>query len=329
MQSPSASDDDATEFIDFLNIVYWGFVWQTVLFGVSICQGFLYFSNYNDRFPLKAYVSFLLFLDVSSTIAWTTGLHTDIVQNWGASVSLSFSSPFLVAESVSTLTMTFLTQMFFAHRVYLLHPSRPPIPVIIVIFAMIALGGGITRITLSLTTSSDAISAARVKVANLLENGFAAVGDTVATIAMCLKFVESALDTRRMASVLRRLMIYTVNRGITVTLVHISIVAFYWCAPEKLYWAPLHMCAGKLYVNTLLAMLNARQGLRSDAGFTDRSDGTEQSSTFGVKALVDPTDVVLSSIDLAPAMPISSIHRSSFTHKEALGSKALTPPPHP
>ncbi|TDL16526.1 hypothetical protein BD410DRAFT_795291 [Rickenella mellea] len=87
------------------------------------------------------------------------------------------------------------------------------------------------------------------------EGGFAAMGDIVATTAMCFTFVESVMYTRRLSSVVKLLLIYTINRGVLVTTVQILIVALFW-------YAPIHMCLGKLYVNTLRE-LNSRQRLRS------------------------------------------------------------------
>ncbi|TDL14606.1 hypothetical protein BD410DRAFT_845886 [Rickenella mellea] len=87
--------------------------------------------------------------------------------------------------------------MFFARRVYLLDSHRKRIPVIIIIFTVLAFGGGIVRLFRMLTTTFDQIMQREFKILNIFESGFAAVSDIVATIAMCFKFVETAMDTRR------------------------------------------------------------------------------------------------------------------------------------
>ncbi|TDL15241.1 hypothetical protein BD410DRAFT_125119 [Rickenella mellea] len=120
MQSPPASSGNTTaQFLGFMNTIYWGSVVSTVLFGVSICQGYFYFSNYNDRPAVKVCVTFLLFLDISSTIVWTIGLHQNLIRSWRITTSLASEIPFMASESVITLILIFLTQMFFARRVYL------------------------------------------------------------------------------------------------------------------------------------------------------------------------------------------------------------------
>ncbi|TDL16585.1 hypothetical protein BD410DRAFT_795240 [Rickenella mellea] len=300
---------------------------QTSLLGVSVRKGYFYFSKYHDRLALKVYVreffpigdrvaaapsianlfkvAFLLFLDMCSTLVWGIGLHGSLIRSRGKPVSVTSAIPFLAAGSAMTLTITFASQLFFSRRVYLLDSSRLRISVIVTISALLALGGGITRIIVMLAPPPDATAQGIFNITNTFENGFAAVSDIVATIAMCFKFVETAMDTRRwdpsaikttsdwllkyvcfrMTSLLRRLMIYTVNRGIVVTSVQILTLVLYWHAPDKLYWMTFHMCVGKLYVNTLLAMLNARRQLRSISEYIDHSERNEKPSTLVVHAI--------------------------------------------
>ncbi|TDL15242.1 hypothetical protein BD410DRAFT_796572 [Rickenella mellea] len=310
MQSPSASDGDTAQFLAFMNNAFWGTVVSTVLFGVSLCQGYFYFTDYDDRLALKVYVTFLLFLDISSTVVWTAGLHKSLILNWGISVSPTSERPYAAAESVITLVLTFLTQLFFAHRVYILGSYRRIIPIIIALFALIGLVGGLTRVIFELTNSFGVIVTRKFKIVNGFENGFAAMSDVVATIAMCIHFVESAMDTRRMTSLLRRLMIYTVNRGILVTLFQTLILALYLSAPLGLNWIPFHMCVGKLYVNTFLAMLNARRRLRSNAGFTNRNESTAKSSTIIINAMVNSADDMTATLDWMPSAAFGNSHSS-------------------
>ncbi|TDL13164.1 hypothetical protein BD410DRAFT_847263 [Rickenella mellea] len=57
------------------------------------------------------------------------------------------------------------------------------------------------------------------------------------------------------------------------------------------------MCVGKLYVNTLLAMLNARQRLRSYTVSTIQSNCDENPSTLVIHSIVHSTDEIPASSD--------------------------------
>ncbi|TDL21748.1 hypothetical protein BD410DRAFT_828964 [Rickenella mellea] len=315
MHSPPASDGDGTaELLAFMSNAYWGTVVSIVLFGVSLCQGYFYFSIYNDRLALKAYVTFLLLLDVFSTVVWTAGLHKSLVLNWGMSVSPPDTTPFSATESAITLVITFMTQMFYAHRVCILGSNRRTTPIIIFIFALFSFVGGLARVIFQSTNPLGVLVTRKFKIVNGFENGFAALSDIVATIAMCFHFVETAMVSNRMTSVLRRLMVYTVNRGIIVTLVQLLILALYLSDPLGLTWIPFHQCIGKLYVNTferrrssgyvrkpyqprtpfLLKLpdnrLNTRRRLRSNAGFSSHNESTTKTSTLVIQSEVDSAD---------------------------------------
>ncbi|TDL21744.1 hypothetical protein BD410DRAFT_789508 [Rickenella mellea] len=294
MHSPSASGGDGTvdtaQFLAFISHAYWGTVVSTVLFGVSLCQGYIYYSTYDDGVILKGYVAFLLLLDVFSTVAWTAGLHYVLILNWGTPVFPPETTPFSATESVSTLIVTFLTQMFYIHRVYILGYNRRTTPITIFTFALLSFVAGLARVGLQSTNTLSIIATRKFKIVNGFENGFAALSDVVATVAMCCHFFETAMVSSRMTSLLRRLMLYTLNRGIVVTLVQILLLALYLHAPLGLTWVPFRRCIGKLYINTFLAMLNSRRRLRSYASFSNRNESTSNSSTLVIQPKVDSAD---------------------------------------
>ncbi|TDL23437.1 hypothetical protein BD410DRAFT_787272 [Rickenella mellea] len=246
-----------------LELNFWGHVGATPLLGVSIFQGYIFFTHYNDSLQLRSFVGFLLLLDVLSTVLNTFALRTIIITNWGNPATLLGAKSTLAAESAVTLVVTWLTQLFFAYRVRQVNPTTRVIPVLIVLFATLGIAAGMTRVHFLVVLPFQDLVKLKFKVLNTCAGGFAALSDGLAIIAMCLTFVQTAIDTKRFQSVLRYLLIYTANRGIIVTSAQILVVVLYVYAPTKFYWAPVHDCLSKLYLNTLLAMLNSRALLRS------------------------------------------------------------------
>ncbi|TDL23430.1 hypothetical protein BD410DRAFT_160284 [Rickenella mellea] len=242
---------------------FWGLAVATILLGVSIFQGYIFFTNYNDSCRLRLFVAVLLLLDFSTTFFYSFALREMLIVNRGSPSNLSGAGPTLLAESTATLVVTWLTHLFFAFRVYQINHGNRIVPVLIVIFASLSLAAGIIRVKFMVVLSLNNMVTLRYKILNTLSGVFAAISDILATVSMCLTFVHSAFDTKRLDSVLRHLMIYTFNRGIIVTSAQILVVVLYVYAPQKFYWFPVHICLSKLYVNTLLAMLNSRARLRS------------------------------------------------------------------
>ncbi|KAF8577647.1 hypothetical protein K439DRAFT_535079 [Ramaria rubella] len=57
---------------------------------------------------------------------------------------------------------------------------------------------------------------------------------------------------------INRIMFNFVNRGVLITIVQISFVVWWFAQPTTFNWAPFYFATGKLYLTTLLALLNMR-----------------------------------------------------------------------
>jgi len=76
----------------------------------------------------------------------------------------------------------------------------------------------------------------------------------------------------RTNTVITRIVLWTINRGVIVTLLQISLCALFGVGPVKLLWSPVHLIISKVYTNTFIAMLNSRPKLRSYLENRDRSN---------------------------------------------------------
>ncbi|TDL23435.1 hypothetical protein BD410DRAFT_160569 [Rickenella mellea] len=246
-----------------LELNFWGHVGATPLLGVSMFQGYIFFTNYNDSFRLRLFVGCLMLLDFSTTLFNSLSQRTIIITNSGNPATLTGAKSTLAAEAAATLVVTWLTQIFFAFRVHQVSPTRRVILVLIVFFASLAIAVGMVQTYFVAALPFQELRTLKFKVVNTCAGVFAALSDALAVSAMCMTFVQSKMDTKRFQSVLRYLFIYTVNRGIIVTSAQILAVVLYVYAPTNFYWTPVHNLLSKLYLNTLLAMLNSRGTLRS------------------------------------------------------------------
>ncbi|TDL15244.1 hypothetical protein BD410DRAFT_125210 [Rickenella mellea] len=296
---------------DMLINIYWGFACSTALFGVTISQSHTYFSNFNDGRAFRSLIAFLLVNDISSTILFSVAVHKMLIGNLVNGTPVEGTAGYFTAESVQTLVITMATQMFFARRVYIVDSNQRTIPVFIV-----------TRIVFMATGSYTELIFPKVKVVTVSENGFAAMSDIIATVAMCYKLVEASVDPRRMSCVVRTLMIYIFNRGIVVTAAQILIVILYAYAPEKWNWLPVHLCVGKLYINTLLAMLNARRRLRVKAEFSNLVDCNIKFSNIIINTMADiPHEIVR-----MPSHPFTPVAHMNGVYKETDGNGQVYEP---
>lgn len=103
--------------------------------------------------------------------------------------------------------------------------------------------------------------------------GFSATADLVTTVTLCWRLHRNGTGVKRIQTLLHHLHLYFITRGLFVTLTEVARVILYEMQAVSLHWLPLQFVSCKLYVNTMLAILNARTSLRiqMDADAMDAS----------------------------------------------------------
>ncbi|KAL5512544.1 hypothetical protein ACEPAG_3197 [Sanghuangporus baumii] len=249
-------------------VIFWAFVVSTVLFGVSVVQGYFYYMHNRDSARLRLFVALMLTLDFTTTALSSQSLHDYLIINFGNPFALLYMTKPYISEYIVTSIVTILSQLFYASRIHLIatnHYVRWVIPVVISLLAFVAFGFAIAS-TIQIFRTERLISALqndRMKIFAGLNTGLAALCDIVATIAMCLFLASRKTEYKQTKSIITFLLFITINRGVLVAVAQIGFLTAYVSAPAKIYWMPFHLSVSKLHVNTLLAMLNSRSNLRS------------------------------------------------------------------
>ncbi|EJC98234.1 uncharacterized protein FOMMEDRAFT_23807 [Fomitiporia mediterranea MF3/22] len=294
-----------------LNCLYWGFAVATILLGMTLIQGFIYFRNYVDKRPLRVLVASLMTLDILSSFLTAHVLYYYMIENYGNPTSLSVSPPVtFTIEFFLTTTVTFLSQSFYATQIYKLHKSSPNR--FLSTFAAMAfftlsafISNTISTILIVVEnyfTSAAKFSVDVLKVFTSLGSCCASASDIIACSSLCLFLVSHRADLGRgHTTLVDTLLFYTINRGLLFTVAQIGRMAAYLSAPMMLYWLPFHLCLSKLHVNSLLALLNSRHALRGAAQEVSKIDfrvdplpaGTLRAPQPNPPAVVRPTCIEL------------------------------------
>ncbi|KAH8110522.1 hypothetical protein DFH11DRAFT_773531 [Phellopilus nigrolimitatus] len=248
-------------------VVFWAFVVSTVLFGVSIVQGYFYFMHNNDKWTLRLFVSCMLTLDFATTALSSQSLHDYLIVNFGNPDALLYMTAPYIIEYFVTGVVTLGSQLFYASRIHIAVKTsrRWGIPVIIVLLALSAFAMAIAA-TNELFVLGRLISGlegkAMMTIAGL-NTSLAAACDILATLSMCIFLASQKSTYKQTRTIIMFLLFITINRGVLVAIAQIGFLASYLSAPTKIYWMPFHLSVSKLHVNTLLAMLNSRTNLRT------------------------------------------------------------------
>lgn len=242
--------------------IFWGILVSTVLFGITIVQGWLYLHNNNDKWPLRVLVVCLILLDLATVISNAELAHHFFISSFGNPNTFLVTPRWANLESFLTDITNAAIQIFFAYRVYLLSKNKFATALIV----LTALGSCAAGLAMSADSTANAsvtnFSTTRMKIEVGLFTGLSAISDIISTFMLTRFLTGAETGVRRTRAVLHRLVVYVVTRGFLVTAFQIANCIVYLIDPGSLNWMAIQLCLARIYVITMVAMLNARPELQ-------------------------------------------------------------------
>ncbi|KAJ3506767.1 hypothetical protein NLJ89_g6687 [Agrocybe chaxingu] len=164
-----------------------------------------------------------------------------------------------------------MVQLFFAMRIWRLSKGKWYLLIlpIFFIFAKLALNLAWVIKCSSATSVSDANF--RYSTLSELINGAAAGADILLAGTMVYLLHASRTGIRQSDNLITRLMTYTINTGVLVSVWSIITLIFSVLYPRTMIYGAFYFCIGRLYVNTFLASLNARAALKGTSTYVEMS----------------------------------------------------------
>ncbi|KAJ7265040.1 hypothetical protein C8J57DRAFT_1330749 [Mycena rebaudengoi] len=283
---PSGSDALGSTYAEIFGPVFWGFCVALILCGVTALQGYLYFTRYNDKLLLKLLASMMLILDFLSMSLISQSIYYYMLPHFGSLAPLGAVTKELVVECFISAIITFTSQMYFVHQLYMVKRPGHLHRIMTTVVAVLAIGGlgAASGCVGVMFMHPQAIFMNRNHTFSILAGmakGFGATADIVATVAMCMFLKSAETGITRTSSLLKSLMHLVINRGILVTACQVILLITFFASSGHLYWLALHVNTTKLYVNTFFGMLNARTGLHDKYGAGDMSISSSSTASHG------------------------------------------------
>ncbi|KAJ7046131.1 hypothetical protein C8F04DRAFT_340054 [Mycena alexandri] len=309
-------------FAQIFGPVFWGFCISLILCGVSVMQGYLYFTRYNDKLWIRLFAGGMITLDFISMALISQSMYYYMLPHFGSFAPLSAVTPELTVECLISAMLTFGSQMYFAYQLFIIR--RPGIiaklaNASVVILGTFGLAGGIGCAVMMFMFPQEVFANRNHTFAILagISKGFGAAADIVATIAMCLFLSAADTGLTRTSGMLKTIMHLFINRGILVTIAQIGLLITFFATSNHLYWLAFHVNTTKLYVNTFFAMLNARNSVRSAHGQVSRM--TESTNHGGVSAIKYSPREKLEDYELdSPGFEKATIHVTTTSTTAAI-----------
>ncbi|KAH7906532.1 hypothetical protein BJ138DRAFT_1162396 [Hygrophoropsis aurantiaca] len=244
-------------------LLFVAFTIATCLYGVTILQCYTYFRTYNDAALLKSTVILVLILDTAGTACSAAGLYSYLITNYDNPPALLGINIVLCVESMITVIVTFIVQCFFAYSVWTVTSKNRLVTGFILFTAFSALVIGLAMSTEDIIQKTySALSENRFKIFAGLDLGIAALCDIAITVSLCYHFHYRKNGFKLTETLLDKLSVYSLNRGVLTFIVQLLNMVFFIASPDTDIWALFHMSLSKVYMISFLATLNRRERLR-------------------------------------------------------------------
>ncbi|KAF8578278.1 hypothetical protein K439DRAFT_1639010 [Ramaria rubella] len=241
----------------------------SILYGVTSLQCFIYFNHYpRDNKILKALVSGIWFLDTLHCAVVLHILYNYLVTNYDNPPALNLVVWSLAAEVGITSFAAIMVQSFFIWRVWILSTKNWMVMTPITVLACIAFSTGLACMIIAFRSETIA-SLSKMKSVVGIKHGSVAATDIGIACAQCWYLHTSRTGLKRTDSLINVLMIYTINRGILNSIAAVADLACFLAMPNNFIWLAFNFTMSKLYTNSLLATLNARDILRGRGADTE------------------------------------------------------------
>ncbi|TFK72630.1 hypothetical protein BDN72DRAFT_894613 [Pluteus cervinus] len=255
------------------------------LWGVACVQIYLYFTRTSsDKLVFKATIALIGVLGTFDSVLISHFSYYYLISHDGN--PLSSLTP-LWTYSVHTVVISvsdFIIRTMFAYRICIFNNNKAILPTWIMLLSLTSVASELFgRTEISIGSSSRFLQDLA-----WLNLATAVVADLSITISLSYLLHRSRTGFRRTNSVIRLLIIYTVNTGGLVALGSLVILVACVTDGKNLIVYALFLALSKLYIISYLASLNAREAIRDrfqnddpisiNSQFLAREVGSHQSS---------------------------------------------------
>ncbi|KAM5541173.1 hypothetical protein V8D89_005102 [Ganoderma adspersum] len=243
-----------------------GLVVGTAIYGITLLQTYIYFhNNGQDSVRMKSFVALLFVLDTISLILAVDACYEYVVTDFGNALLLLNIPRSLALENAFTATIRMLTQCFLAHRVWALSEGNIPLVSSIII---LALGSFAPSIVMSVDIYKDryifSLGSTESRILTGVADGLSVLCDIIIVAALSYYLHSKRTGFKRTNSMIDRLIIYAVNRGVLTTICQAGHLIAFVALPDRFIFLVFALLEGKLYTNTFLATLNAQKSMRGE-----------------------------------------------------------------
>jgi hypothetical protein len=251
------------------SLLQWG------LFGALCVQVYIYYLAFaNDPLQRKILVYGVYAAELVQTILFTKMAFKQLAAGFGNLQTLDEMGLVWFAVPILSSSVEFVVQVFYAYRIRILAKSNL-IPLVVVLFALIQLGGAIGQgIIAHQITLFSKFLVKKTLILTGIWNAGSAVCDIIIAASMTYYLSQWRTDSKPTQQLVHRLIHLVIETGILTATVAIINLSLFLIPGHPAYWETSIAILGKMYSNTMMVVLNNRIVFKSQ----DDSITSNQSS---------------------------------------------------
>jgi len=267
-----------------LGAILVGIFVSCVLYGLTVLQTVYYYMAFpKDHIHVKALVAVVWVLDTLQIAMACQAAYWYLITHYGDYATLNTVIWSLTADVFLTSAIAFVVQMYMIRRIFILSRNWF-ISGFLTSVALLAVGSGFAYGgRLAELGETSLIPKILFLIRTAL--GSALAVDALITITLIYYLNKNRSGMKSTDSIIDLLIIFAVNTGAITSLCALLDVIFHTTLPNTLAYESFYVILSKLYVNSFLGTLNAREIIRGAA------------SAYQTLSLQVPTRSTLSTTD--------------------------------
>lgn len=245
-----------------LGAVYIGATVAAILFGITNLQAVIYYKKYpDDWWVYRCSVAILWAFDALHVALGTHALYHYLIDLFGKYTALDDVVWSFKLQILFNMVIIFGVQVIYTVRIWRLgHHFHQMLPLFVVLCLVVSGGTGIFAVYDSYLISSF-LSIRSIKVSIYAVFSMAVISDFVIAFSMCYYLHKSREDSAfsSTSKMLLGLMRLVVISGLATSACSLITLITYLALPKTLIFLGIDFILPKLYINSLLAMLNSRK----------------------------------------------------------------------
>ncbi|ETW76848.1 hypothetical protein HETIRDRAFT_106236 [Heterobasidion irregulare TC 32-1] len=288
--------------------LYIGGLLTAILYGITCVQSFIFFqrSKYDSR-TLQGTVWMLWFLDTLHLAFLSHALYWYLVTNYTNPAALGLIPWTVMAGIVVANISDCIVRDMFVWRVWRLSGKIiwPCILLVLVILVFVAgFGFGIKGFFVKSFKEF-----AHITWLMYVGFAFSVSTDTLIAGTLCYTLAKARTGFKRTDSLINVLMIYSINTNVVTSAFSLLCFITYTAIPRNFVFLTFYFPLSKMYINAMLASLNARESLRG------QGVSTVPFSTLSFMTPPPPASNTKDSMSSTGEGSVSAIHVKTVVHQ--------------